>query len=60
MILERMIYISILHGTNVTSQGLDTERITAELHAYDRHIHWQLCLQKLLPTPNVDRKGETC
>jgi len=52
--------ISIFHGTNVTSQGLDTEGITAELHAYDRHIHRQLCLQKLLVTSNVNRKGEAC
>jgi hypothetical protein len=60
MILERMIYIRVLHGTNVPSQGLGTERITAEVHAYDRHIHWQLCLQKLLLTPNVSKKGEAC
>ncbi len=30
--------ISIFHGTTVTCQGLDMERFTAELHAYDRHI----------------------
>ncbi len=38
----------------------ETERITAKVHAYDRHFHWQLCLQKLLLTPNVNRKGEAC
>lgn len=44
MILERMLYIRKLHGTNVPSQGLDTERIAAEVHACDRHIQCQLCL----------------
>ena len=52
--------ISIFHGTIVTCQGLDMERVTAELHAYDRHIRWQLCLQKLLVTSNVNRKGGAC
>ncbi len=33
MILEGMVYIRILHGTNVPSQGMDSKRIAAEVHA---------------------------
>ncbi len=59
MILERMPYITELQGTNVPSEGLDNECSTPEVHAYDRHIQCQLCLDFLL-TPDVKTRGEAC